>query len=175
MTTDLYRRIYPSPVGELTLVAGPAGLRQLTWPVQPGGVAPADGPPLDRLADGAPAGVVAVLDEAVEQLDEYFAGKRTEFDLPLDPVGTEFQQRAWAALRRIPFGETRTYGQQAQIIGSPSAVRAVGSANGRNPISIIVPCHRVVGADGSLTGFGGGLDAKRFLLDHEARRGTLFP
>lgn len=169
-TTDRYRRILPSPVGELTVVAGPDGVRELTWPVEPGGAAPADGPPLA----GATAEVAEILDRTAQQLDEYFAGTRTDFDLPLDPVGTEFQLRAWQALRAIPYGETRTYGQQAQIIGSPAAVRAVGAANGRNPISIIVPCHRVVGADGSLTGFGGGLAAKRFLLDLEAQRPTLF-
>ena len=118
--------------------------------------------------------MAAVFDHVIAQLDEYFAGERTEFDVPLDPVGTEFQLRAWAALRRIPYGETRSYGEQARTIGAPAAVRAVGAANGRNPISIIVPCHRVVGSNGSLTGFGGGLDAKRYLLDLEARTQTLF-
>jgi len=170
MTTSTRRRIYPSPIGELTLVAGPRGLRELTWPVEPGGAAPDDGP---RIGDEPPE-VAAILDAAVAQLDEYFAGERREFDLPLDPVGTDFQLRAWTALRVIPYGETRSYAQQAQRIGSPNAVRAVGAANGRNPISIIVPCHRVVGADGSLTGFGGGLDAKRFLLDLEAGEQSLF-
>jgi methylated-DNA-[protein]-cysteine S-methyltransferase len=103
------------------------------------------------------------------QLREYFAGERTEFTLELAPAGTEFQQRAWRALLDIPFGGTASYAQQARRIGSPAAVRAVGAANGRNPIPIVVPCHRVVGADGSLTGFGGGLEAKRLLLEHEAR------
>ena len=104
---------------------------------------------------------------AVDQLTEYFAGERTTFDLPLDPVGTEFQVAAWRALGEIPYGETRTYGEQAAGIGRPTAVRAIGAANGKNPLSIVLPCHRVVGADGSLTGFAGGLDAKRFLLTHE--------
>ncbi len=103
------------------------------------------------------------------QLRSYFAGKRTSFDLPLAPSGTEFQRAVWDALRRIPFGETTTYGDIARAIGKPDAVRAVGAANGANPIPIVIPCHRVIGSDGSLTGFGGGLKAKRWLLDHEAR------
>jgi methylated-DNA-[protein]-cysteine S-methyltransferase len=105
--------------------------------------------------------------EAVEQLDEYFAGSRTQFDLPLGPVGTEFQQRVWRALLAIPYGQTVAYGQIASQIGSPAASRAVGLANGRNPIGIIVPCHRVVGSTGHLTGYGGGLERKQFLLDFE--------
>lgn len=165
-----WRRIYRSPLGELTLVAGERGLNELTWPEAPRGSAPTDGPPIG----GEPSAVARVLDDTVSQLDEYFAGSRTEFDLPLDPAGTPFQLQAWEALRRIPYGETRTYGEQARRIGSPSAVRAVGAANGRNPISIIVPCHRVVGSDGSLTGFGGGLEAKRFLLDLESPSRPLF-
>ena len=105
---------------------------------------------------------------ANQQLTEYFAGTRRSFDLPLDAAGTHFQQEAWAALQLIPYGQTRTYQQQAAVIGRPAAMRAVGTANGRNPISIIVPCHRVIGANGSLTGYGGGLDAKQWLLAHEA-------
>jgi O-6-methylguanine DNA methyltransferase len=105
---------------------------------------------------------------AAEQLDQYFAGARRRFDLPLDLPGTPFQQRVWQALSEIPFGETLSYGQLAARIGKPGAARAVGLANNRNPISIIVPCHRVIGADGSLTGYGGGLDRKRWLLAHEA-------
>ncbi|SDI98653.1 methylated-DNA-[protein]-cysteine S-methyltransferase [Frankineae bacterium MT45] len=113
-------------------------------------------------------------DDVREQLAEYFAGTRTRFELELNPAGTEFQRRVWMALREIPYGETKTYGEQAEVIGSPKAVRAVGLANGRNPISIIVPCHRVIGANGSLTGFGGGLEAKRWLLDHETSTQSLF-
>lgn len=169
-TEILRRRILPSPVGELTLVAGVAGLRSLTWPAEPGGHAPAEGPPIED----DPVEIRLVLDRVAAQVEEYFAGERTVFDVPLDPIGTEFQLRAWSALRSIPYGETRSYGEQARVIGSPNAVRAVGAANGRNPISIIVPCHRVIGADGSLTGFGGGLAAKRYLLDLEARATTLF-
>lgn len=105
--------------------------------------------------------------EAVEQLAAYFAGDLTEFDVRLDMPGTEFQQRVWAALQTIPYGETRSYGQIAAQIGAPGASRAVGLANGRNPIGIIVPCHRVIGSSGSLTGYGGGLDRKRILLELE--------
>ena len=114
-------------------------------------------------------GTCAVLDQAVAQLGEYFAGERTVFDLPLEPAGTPFQRSTWLALREIPYAETINYGQLALRVGNPKASRAVGLANGRNPISIVVPCHRVIGADGSLTGYGGGLDRKRLLLDLERR------
>jgi methylated-DNA-[protein]-cysteine S-methyltransferase len=110
---------------------------------------------------------VAPLCAALRQLGEYFAGTRREFDLPLSMRGTEFQQRVWRELTEIPYGQTWSYGQLAKRIENPSASRAVGLANGRNPISILVPCHRVIGADGSLTGYGGGLERKRWLLAHE--------
>ena len=103
------------------------------------------------------------------QLAEYFAGTRTEFNLSLAPIGTPFQMQAWQALREIPYGTTQSYAQQAARIGNPKACRAIGLANGRNPISIIVPCHRVIGANGSLTGYGGGLPAKKWLLNHESQ------
>jgi len=109
------------------------------------------------------------LPAAARQLKEYFAGKRREFELPLRMEGTEFQQRVWRELTKIPFGETRSYGQLAKRLDNPNGSRAVGLANGRNPIAIIVPCHRVIGADGSLTGFGGGLDRKEWLLTHEGQ------
>ncbi len=108
--------------------------------------------------------------EVIAQLEEYFAGERRAFDLPLAPHGTAFQRSVWAALRTIPYGETRSYAAQASAIGRPSATRAVGAANGRNPIALIVPCHRVIGADGSLTGYGGGIERKRWLLAHERER-----
>ena len=108
------------------------------------------------------------LQRAVAQLNEYFAGSRHSFDLPLAPSGTEFQLACWRALAEIPYGETRSYGEQARRIGRPDRARAVGAANGANPIAIILPCHRVIGADGSLVGFGGGLETKRRLLDLEA-------
>ena len=108
-----------------------------------------------------------VLKEAATQLEEYFAGERTDFDLRTELDGTPFQREVWAALTRIPYGETISYGELARRVGRPKGPRAVGQANGRNPIAIIVPCHRVIGADGSLTGFGGGLDRKEWLLSHE--------
>ncbi|MGC6488860.1 MAG: methylated-DNA--[protein]-cysteine S-methyltransferase [Planctomycetota bacterium] len=149
-----------TPIGVVTLRASERGLRSI-----------------DFLAAGARAAgcaragarhtTRAVLAACAEQLQEYFAGERERFDLPLDPVGTAFQLRAWAALREIPFGETRSYSEQAAAIGAPRAARAVGAANARNPIPIVVPCHRVVGARGALTGFSGGLARKRALLIRE--------
>ncbi len=156
----LERTSMPSPVGELELVASPRGLRAVMWPGEwPVGT--------DVPHAGGSGRAAAILAEAVLQLDEYFAGTRREFDLPLDPVGTEFQQAAWAELRKIPFGETISYGEQARRLGDSNKSRAVGAANGRNPLSIVVPCHRVVGANGELTGFAAGLDAKEWLLGHE--------
>lgn len=115
----------------------------------------------------------AAFTDARDQLAAYFAGDRQDFDLVLNPVGTGFERAVWAALREIPYGETTSYGAIAAALGHPDAARAVGRANGRNPISIIVPCHRVIGADGSLTGYGGGLPAKRWLLSHEAQHAGL--
>ena len=124
----------------------------------------------------SPAAAAPVLDLAAAQLAEYFAGARRDFDVPLAPRGTEFQQRVWRELAAIPFGETRSYGQLARALGHPTASRAVGAANGKNPISILVPCHRVIAGSGALSGYAGGLDAKRWLLAHEAQRspGGLF-
>lgn len=110
-----------------------------------------------------------VLDAAASQLTEYFAGERTDFDVPLAPAGTAFQQLAWEALRQIPFGRTVSYGEQALRIGDANKARAVGAANGQNPIPIVVPCHRVIGSTGKLTGFGGGIEVKAWLLEHEQR------
>ena len=164
-TVDLSRTTMSSPVGELTLIASPRGLRAVLWPNE------LDEPErLPTADDGDPAAAV-VLREAIIQLSEYFAGDRHEFDLPLDPVGTDFQQSAWMQLRQIPYGVTISYGEQARRLGDVRKSRAVGAANGRNPISIIVPCHRVIGANGSLTGFAAGLEAKSWLLRHE--QGTL--
>lgn len=148
-----------SPVGQLTLVGSDRGLAAVLWED--------DDPSRVRLGETREDRVHPVLVRAQEQLEEYFAGKRRKFTVKLDPAGTEFQNKVWSALRTIPFGETRSYGQIADQIGSAKAVRAVGAANGRNPLSIIVPCHRVIGADGSLTGFGGGIDRKEWLLTHE--------
>jgi methylated-DNA-[protein]-cysteine S-methyltransferase len=143
-----------TPVGRLTLVAGEAGLRAVLWR--------GEQPPRDAESGGHP-----VLAAAEQQLHEYFAGTRRVFELPLDLVGTPFQQRAWLALSTIPFATTISYGEQARRLGLPRAFRAVGAANGRNPLSIVLPCHRVVGANGALTGYGGGLEAKQRLLAHE--------
>jgi methylated-DNA-[protein]-cysteine S-methyltransferase len=124
-------------------------------------------PPPDGLQDGAGDATVGPLPQAARQLDEYFTGRRREFDLPLRLDGTDFQRRVWNVLLEIPYGATWSYGDLARRIGNPKASRAVGLANGRNPLSILVPCHRVIGADGSLTGYGGGLQRKRWLLAHE--------
>jgi methylated-DNA-[protein]-cysteine S-methyltransferase len=118
----------------------------------------------------APAAMEPVLARARAQLQEYLAGDRTTFDLPLRLEGTPFQRAVWAALLEIPFGETRSYGEIARTLGRPAAVRAVGAANGRNPLAIVVPCHRVIGADGALAGYAGGLHRKRWLLAHEVAR-----
>jgi methylated-DNA-[protein]-cysteine S-methyltransferase len=131
-------------------------------------IAASDAVPLSSPERGeAPDEVV--MDALVQQLHEYFAGCRVHFDLPIRLAGTSFQHRAWQVLQQIPYGETISYGEQARRIGSPRAVRAVGGANGRNPVAIVVPCHRVIGADGRLTGFSSGLAAKAWLLDHERR------
>jgi methylated-DNA-[protein]-cysteine S-methyltransferase len=111
-----------------------------------------------------------ILQDCVGQLDEYFKGERQEFSLKLLPAGTDFQKRAWEELQRIPYGETISYGLQAERMGNKKACRAVGGANGKNPVSIVIPCHRVIGKDGSLTGFGAGTEKKRWLLDHERKQ-----
>jgi methylated-DNA-[protein]-cysteine S-methyltransferase len=150
-----------TPVGELTIVASERGLRAVMWPGdEPGRV------PIGPSETGGPV-ADRILADAVRELTEYFVGERTEFDLPLDPVGTDFQQQVWEVLRTIPFGQTISYGEQAARLGDRNKSRAVGAANGRNPISIIVPCHRVVGSTGKLTGFAGGLETKAWLLQHE--------
>lgn len=146
-----------TPVGTLGLVASATGLQRILWP--------------DELAEAG--GDDRVASAAAEQLREYFAGTRRTFDLPLDLAGTEFQRRAWLALAGIPYGETRSYGEQARLLGAPRAARAVGAANGRNPLPIVLPCHRLVGSTGALTGFGGGLEVKAWLLAHEGRTSRL--
>jgi len=156
MATRVYTTV-DSPIGELLLVGDGHALRGL---YMQGGRRKRIDPGWER-AD-APFATVA------EQLEEYFDGRRREFDVPLVLDGPPFQRQAWHALREIPYGETVSYGEQARRIGQPDAARAIGAANGQNPIAVIVPCHRVIGADGSLTGFGGGLERKRLLLDLEA-------
>ncbi len=153
------RRVIESPVGPLTLEASDDGLVSLLF-----GRLTGSGPGASGRAGAR------VLDRTERELTEYFAGRRTTFGVPLALRGTGFQMRVWNELLTIPFGETRSYGEIARRLGDASKARAVGAANGRNPVAIIVPCHRVIGADGSLTGFGGGLDAKRLLLDLETGR-----
>jgi methylated-DNA-[protein]-cysteine S-methyltransferase len=150
---------FPSPVGELVLTASDTALTGVYFPT--------GGPRADWLEDPGSGPAGEVLGRARRQLTEYFAGTRTTFDLPLDPPGTPFEHRVWHLVRSIPYGSTTSYGELARRLGDPRATRAVGAANGKNPIPIIVPCHRVVGARGDLTGFGGGLDRKRWLLEHE--------
>ncbi len=156
--------VYESPIGPLNVAMGPNGLTDLNFPGRVD-------PPSD-VEKGA-------LPEVAEQLDAYFAGELREFDLPLDPHGTPLQKAVWRALLDIPYGQTASYGEQAAKIDPAlfetdvepwQRARVVGAANGRNPISIVIPCHRVIGADGSLTGYGGGLERKRALLDLESNR-----
>ncbi len=158
-SAPLATAVLESPIGPLTITASDAGVRAITWP---------DDPPQRAAPEPAvepPDHPVVRL--AVAQLEEYFAGDRRTFDVPLDPVGTDFQLAAWEALRSIPYGSTISYAEQADRLGDRNKARAVGAANGRNPIPIIVPCHRVVGTSGALTGFAGGLETKSWLLAHE--------
>lgn len=153
----LKKMIVKSPIGELTLVGSASALVALHLPES-------DDPPLE-----APAGKTPLLTRVADQLREYFAGERREFDVELAAKGTPFQQIVWTALLNIPYGGLSSYGDVARAIGRPAASRAVGAANGRNPIAIIVPCHRVIGSTGQLTGYGGGLPTKKWLLAHEQK------
>jgi methylated-DNA-[protein]-cysteine S-methyltransferase len=162
----MHYRVIDSPIGSLTLVGEEDRLLEILLP-------------RNRKAVPPPAGAVpdaGELDEAARQLGEYFAGRRRTFELRLDPPGgTEFQRTVWLALADIPYGETISYAELARRVGRPGAFRAVGAANGRNPLSIVLPCHRVIGADGTLVGFGGGLPAKRFLLALEGAKAAEGP
>ena len=159
MSNPNFSTTMSSPVGRLTLVGQGDDLVGLYF----------DKDPLAAKMRADSARDDRRLRPAIEQLEEYFAGARTRFELSLVPPGTAFQKEVWAALVRIPFGATATYGEIARAVGRPDASRAVGGANHRNPIAIIIPCHRVIGADGSMTGYGGGLPRKRLLLDLETR------
>ena len=161
--TQMLYTTFDSPIGELLLVGDGSSLHGLH--MQEGRTAIEVSSSWKRTAE--PFAAVR------RQLDDYFAGRRTTFDVPLTMTGSAFQRRVWSELRKIPYGESISYGELARRIGIPSASRAVGTANGLNPIAVIVPCHRVIGADGSLTGYGGGLERKRFLLDLEAGALTL--
>jgi methylated-DNA-[protein]-cysteine S-methyltransferase len=158
-TMNLAYKMIESPIGKLKLVASDVGLVAILWDK--------DSPRRVRLSELVANERHPVLVQTERQLDEYFAGRRKTFTVALDMRGTRFQKDVWEALLAIPFGETRNYGQLAQQLGNPRATRAVGAANGRNPVSIIVPCHRVIGSSGKLTGFAGGLEAKARLLSLE--------
>jgi methylated-DNA-[protein]-cysteine S-methyltransferase len=155
----LYKTKCHSPVGRLILVASDTHLRAVLWDL--------DRPRNRFLVDPVVEGENDVLRASITQLEEYFARQRREFSIPLEMLGTDFQCQVWEELRKIPYGQTISYAQLAQRVQSPAGFRAVGAANGRNPISIIVPCHRVIGSSGKLTGFGGGLGAKQGLLELE--------
>ncbi|MDO4530376.1 MAG: methylated-DNA--[protein]-cysteine S-methyltransferase [Bacillota bacterium] len=146
---------YETPLGTLCIGEGAGCITRVTW---------------TKIPTDAVQEETEGIRCCYEQLTEYFAGERREFDLPLQPMGTPFQQRVWEALQNIPYGETRTYGEIAKAIGKPGAARAVGMANHKNPIGILIPCHRVIGADGRLTGYAGGLEKKEFLLELERRQ-----
>lgn len=150
-----------SPVGELTLIANEQALVALLWP--------GDSPRRLKITELEKESNHPILRRAEKQLAEYFAGKRTSFEMEFEFYGTDFQKKVWKALSKIPYGKTRTYLDIAKQLKSPKACRAVGAANGKNPLSIMIPCHRVIGASGKLTGFSGGLPAKKFLLELEAR------
>lgn len=164
--SDLRRREMDTPIGTLILVASEQGLTNILFDGETPGAA---GLPVDLPSDATDPN----LEAAEAQLREYFEGDRTEFDLTLDLRGTDFQREAWLALADVPYGTTTSYGAQAAAVGRPGAARAIGSANGQNPIPIVLPCHRIIGADGSLTGFGGGLDVKQRLLDLEQSQQSL--
>ena len=155
-------KIITSPVGILTLVTDNKSLVQIDWE-NPGSAAVKRNP--ENEDKNHP-----VLLQAAEELNEYFAGKRQSFTIDVDPEGTEFQKKVWKALLTIPFGKTKTYGEVAALIGNRDAVRAVGGAANKNPVPVIIPCHRVIGADGKLVGFGGGLERKEFLLEIEGKK-----
>ena len=154
------RRRCEAPFGVVTVIGSDLGIRFVMFSND------AHPKPLEKLHI-SDTEIHDSVNDAITQLQEYFVGSRYDFELPLDLQGTEFQVAAWNALAEIPYGRTASYGQQAASIGRPKAVRAIGGANGRNPVAIVLPCHRIVGADGSLTGFGGGIEVKKWLLDHE--------
>jgi methylated-DNA-[protein]-cysteine S-methyltransferase len=163
---SLFYKLVDSPIGKLKLVASDQGLVGILWEK--------DRPGRVRLSDLKENPKHPMLVKTEEQLREYFQGQRRHFSIPLDMRGTPFQKQVWEALLAIPFGETRSYSQLAKQLGNPKATRAVGAANGRNPVAIIAPCHRVIGSSGKLTGFAGGLDAKAHLLNLEGCDEKLF-
>ena len=173
-----YYTIFESPIGKLLLTSDGTHITRLFMNDHEGGPTATAGFAEEKdarakfgslpLLEWEAGEHLPVIQKAKAQIDDFFAGKRQDFDIPLKPVGSEFQRTVWDELTRIPFGKTISYGELAKRIGKPDAPRAVGLANGKNPISIIVPCHRVIGASGKLTGYGGGIDRKMWLLEHEA-------
>ncbi len=161
VTSPIDSVLYRSPDGPLELTVSDIGVQEVNWIGAPPSSAPQD-------EDSGPQQSLGLMADLVTQLDEYFAGERKEFDLPLDLQGTEFQKEVWEGLVKIPYGETVSYSQQAEMLGRSGSERAVASANGKNPVAIVLPCHRVIGADGSLRGYNGGLAAKQALLDLES-------
>lgn len=165
----MYTGYYRWPMGILKISADMMGVRAIEF------AGKAEGAIKNAASETAPKGDIRgyeLYTEVCSQLDLYFEGKLKQFDLPLKPVGTDFQKKVWRILMTIPYGETKTYKEIAEMAGSPKGFRAVGMANNHNPIAIVVPCHRVIGADGSLTGYAGGTDIKQWLLDHEYRHGN---
>ncbi|MFM8380476.1 MAG: methylated-DNA--[protein]-cysteine S-methyltransferase, partial [Actinomycetota bacterium] len=160
---ELVNRSLVTSMGTVMIEASWRGVRSVSWESE------VDASRIDIVGTKGSEEAELIADRAVAQLEEYFAGTRMDFDLPLDPEGTPFQRDVWRVLRTIPYGETISYGEQARRLGDARKARAVGAANGRNPLGIIVPCHRVIGGDGSLTGFAAGVDTKRALLEHERR------
>ncbi|MFM7872244.1 MAG: methylated-DNA--[protein]-cysteine S-methyltransferase, partial [Actinomycetota bacterium] len=157
---ELVNRSLVTSMGTVMIEASWRGVRSVSWESE------VVGSRIDIVGTKGSEEAALIADRAVAQLEEYFAGTRMDFDLPLDPEGTPFQRDVWRVLRTIPYGETISYGEQARRLGDARKARAVGAANGRNPLGIIVPCHRVIGGDGSLTGFAAGVDTKRSLLEH---------
>ena len=166
---DVAYELHDTPVGRLFLAVTDRGVCEIHYDADPD----AEAERLARLFGSRVLRSPRPTDEVRRQLDEYFAGTRTDFDLPIRLHGTPFQVEVWEQLRQIPYGETISYGELARRVDRPEAARAVGAANGQNPVAIVVPCHRVIGADGSLTGFGGGLEWKRWLLQREQPQGSL--
>ena len=163
-TKTLYTTAYNSPIGTLTLAADEHGLRHIVFPQGSRRFSPPDSWEKSRYGFA----------ETISQLDEYFSGERKSFTFQLSPQGTDFQRSVWLALLQVGYGKTSSYGDIAKLIGKPKASRAVGAANGANPIPIVIPCHRIIGSAGKLTGFGGGLPTKQWLLAHERGEGQLF-
>ena len=166
---NIQKKVYQSPIGPLTIVANDKAITGVHFGelLENPSLRGAKKMVACQIETSCDEAIHPIIIETIRQLDQYFAGQRKEFDIPLEPTGTEFQKRVWNNLKKIPYGETRSYREIAEMSDCPKGFRAVGLANNRNPIVIIIPCHRVIGSDGSLTGFGGGMESKEFLLKLE--------